>query len=185
MCNLSAARIDGLDDAKDRRSVYRRVVHFLFEAGLIIKAGLCSAESLAGLGLLLVPVKRVNDLVFWLTHFEITAHPQDPLATWSRDAVAQFTLGTEQFYGWYLLVHGGLKLVMVIMLWSKVIWAYPASMAVLAGFVTYQLYEFVYDSSPFLLLLAAFDLFMIWLIWQEYRMLRPPSVAADPIAPGP
>ena len=36
----------------------------------------------------------------------------------------------------------GLKLAMVVMLWARILWAYPAAMAVLSGFVIYQLFEF-------------------------------------------
>ncbi len=154
------------------KTIYRQVVHALFEASLAIKAALCSAEFLSGVGLLLVPMSRVNDLVLWLTHFEIADDPNDPLANWTIQAIGQFTSGSEHFYGWYLLAHGGLKLLMVTMLWAQVVWAYPVFMAVLAGFVIYQLSQFLAHGSPFLLLLSAFDLFMIWLIWQEYRVLR-------------
>ncbi len=184
MSSRSAARTDGLPEVTGPSPLFRRVVHALFEASLAIKAALCSAELVAGLGLLFVPVQRVNDLVFWLTHFQIADDPSDPLANWSRHAIGQFTSGTEQFYGWYLLAHGGLKLVMVAMLWRKVVWAYPVSMAVLAGFVLYQGSEFVTHGSPFLLVLSCFDLFMIWLVWQEYRLLRgkvaPLAIAAPP-----
>ena len=61
---------------------------------------------------------------------------------------------------------------MVVMLWLRVLWAYPAAMVVLSGFVSYQLYEFHLTGSPMLLLLAFFDLFMIGLIWQEYKALK-------------
>ena len=149
-----------------------RVLHWLFEAGLAIKGLLCSAEFLAGFGLLATPNPLVARFVFWLTHFEIAEDPTDTLANWTLRAVGQFPLPTQHFYGWYLLAHGGLKLAMVLMLWMKILWAYPASMAVLGGFVVYQLYEFIATGSPFLLVLAVFDLFMIALIWQEYRALQ-------------
>ena len=149
-----------------------KVWHWLFEASLVIKGLLCSAEFLAGLGLLFAPNQLVARLVYWLTHFEITDKPGDSMAAWTQRAVEQFPIGTQDFYGWYLLAHGGLKLAMVVMLWARILWAYPAAMAVLGGFVIYQLAEFVHTGSPFLLILAVFDLFMIGLVWQEYRALK-------------
>ena len=110
--------------------------------------------------------------MFWVTHFEIAEDPGDTLATLTRRAVEQFPIGTQHFYALYLLAHGGLKLLMVILLWRRVIWAYPAAMVVLAAFVVYQTYEFIHVGSPFLLLLALFDLVMIGLVWQEWRALR-------------
>ncbi|MFZ1660738.1 MAG: DUF2127 domain-containing protein, partial [Paracoccaceae bacterium] len=58
------------------------------------------------------------------------------------------------------------------------LWAYPAAMVVLIGFVIYQLSEFLHSGSPVLLLLAFFDLFMVGLIWQEYKVLKA-TVAAE------
>ena len=92
----------------------------------------------------------------------------------------QFPIGTQHFYAMYLMLHGGLKLGIVMLLWRRVMWAYPAGMVVLSAFVIYQVYEFVHSGSPFLLLLALFDLFMIGLIWKEYRALRAVMLLSAP-----
>ncbi len=155
-----------------RRLGGQRLLHWLFEASLVIKGLLCSAEAVAGLGLLFTPNPLVARLVFWLTHLEITERPTDSLASWTRRAVEQFPVGTQHFYGWYLLAHGGLKLTMVIMLWARVLWAYPVAMVVLGGFVAYQLSEFAHTGSPFLLILSFFDLAMIVLVGHEYRVMK-------------
>lgn len=165
-----------------RRLGAERVLHWMFEASLVIKGLLCSAEFAAGLGLLFTPNQLVARLVFWLTHLEISERPTDSLASWTRRAVEQFPVGTKHFYGWYLLAHGGLKLIMVIMLWARVLRAYPVAMFVLGGFVAYQLSEFAQTGSPFLLLLSFFDLVMIVLIGHEYRVMKS-RVADGPTPP--
>ena len=149
-----------------------RLLHWLFEASLAIKGILCSLEALSGLGLVLTPNRLVAEVLYWLTHFRIAEKPTDTLASWTIQAANQFPIGTQHFYAYYLLAHGGLKLGMVFLLWRKVVWAYPAAMVVLAGFVIYQGYEFFHAGSPFLLVLALFDLTMIGLIWQEWRALK-------------
>ena len=154
------------------RTTPAKVLHWLFEASLVIKGLLCSAETLAGLSLLFAPNPLIARLLYWLTHYEIAEKPGDTMAAWTQRAVEQFPIGSQDFYGWYLLFHGGLKLAMVVMLWARILWAYPAAMVVLSGFVIYQLAEFFYTGSPFLLILAVFDLFMIGLVWQEYRALK-------------
>jgi uncharacterized membrane protein len=157
------------------------VLHWLFEASLLIKGLLTSTEAMAGLGLLLVPNAMVARLVYWLTHYQIAEDPTDTMAAWTLRAMEQFPIGTQHFYALYLLFHGGLKLTIVLLLWRRVIWAYPAGMGVLAGFVAYQLFEFVHSGSPFLLMLAVFDLIMIALIWLEYRALkRAPARTVQP-----
>ena len=154
------------------RTTSEKIWHWLFEASLAIKGLLTGTEAAAGLGLVVVPNAMVARLVYWLTHYEIAEDPSDTLAAWTLRAIESFPIGTQHFYAMYLMMHGGLKLGIVLLLWRRVMWAYPAGMVVLAGFVAYQLYEFVHSGSPFLLLLAVFDLFMIGLIRQEYRALR-------------
>lgn len=161
-----------------QKSMPARVLHWLFEASLAIKGFLCSLETASGLGLLIAPNMLVARFVYWLTHHNLAANPNDSMAAWTRRAVEQFPVHIQAFYGWYLLAHGGLKLAMVIMLWMRVLWAYPAAMVVLIGFVIYQLSEFLHSGSPVLLLLAFFDLFMVGLIWQEYKVLKA-TVAAE------
>ena len=160
-----------------------RALHWLFEMSLVIKGGLCSAEAVAGIGLLLVPNQLVARLVDVLTRYEIAEDPTDTLATWTRQAVAAFSVDAQHFYGLYLLAHGGLKLAMVVMLWARILWAYPLAMVVLAGFVVYQLTEFVRTGAPFLLVLSGFDLVMIALVIKEYRVLRAATLAGSESGP--
>ena len=149
-----------------------KLLHWLFEASLAIKGLLCASETLAGLGLLLTPNLLIARFIFWVTHFEIAEDPTDTLANLTLRALDYFPIGTQHFYAFYLLAHGGLKLTIVLLLWRRVLWAYPAGMAVLTGFVAFQIYEFLHAGSPFLLLLALFDCVMIVLVWLEWRALK-------------
>jgi len=168
-------------DLRRDRTFAARVAHWLFEASLAIKGVLCSGETLAGIGLLLTPNNLAARLAFWLTHHNLAARPDDSMAEWTRQAVDYFPVHIQSFYGWYLLAHGGLKLTMVLMLWRKVLWAYPVAMVVLMGFVIYQLHEFMTYGSPVLLLLAIFDLFMVGLIGQEYKVLKRQVTAGEEV----
>lgn len=150
----------------------RKWLHQLFEASLVIKGLLASAEALAGLGLLLTSNMLILRIVDWLTQYEIAEDPADKMATVARHYAESFSLQTQHFYAWYLLSHGGLKLAMVVALAMGAIWAYPAAMLILAGFVSYQLYTWSHDGSRVLLLLSGFDLVMIGLVWQEFRAKR-------------
>ena len=155
-----------------------RWLHRLFEASLVIKGVLAATESLAGLGLLLTANRQIVALVDWLTRYEIAEDPNDKIASWVARHAELLSIQSQHFYAWYLLSHGGLKLIMVILLALGLVWVYPAAMVVLAGFVTYQVYEWIHTGSPFLLALSGLDLFMIYLIWQEYRAMR----AGHPLA---
>lgn len=150
-----------------------RLWHWLFEAGVTVKATLGGLEALSGVGLLLTPNALVLRLVSWLTHFQIADDPTDRLASYAQHLAAIFPVGVQHFYGVYLFCHGGLKLAIMVLLWMRKLWAYPLAMVVLALFALYEGEEWLRDSSPFLAMLCVFDLFMIGLVWKEWRALKP------------
>lgn len=163
---------------RSNTALIARWLHRLFEASLVIKGVLATLEALSGLGLLLTANHRIVALVDWLTRYEIAEGPQDGLATWVQRHAELLSMQSQHFYALYLLSHGALKLAMVILLALGLSWAYPAALLVLAGFVTYQTYEWLHSGSPFLLMLSGLDMLMIYLVWQEYRAIR----AGHPLA---
>ena len=154
-------------------------LHWLFEASLIIKGSFAAGETLSGLGLLLTPHTVLLSLWAWLTHHQLTQNPSDDMVQWFQHLADIFPLHVQHFYAMYLLAHGALKFAMVIMLARRTLWAYPAAMVVLAGFVIYQATEFVTQDSWVLLALACLDAIMIVLVYREWGMLKlgKPSVA--------
>jgi uncharacterized membrane protein len=154
------------------RSWLARRLHWVFEASLVIKGLLATGESIGGLGLLLTPNLAILRLVAWLTRNEIAQDPTDPMATWFRHAAEVFPIQTQHFYAYYLMGHGFLKLIMVFMLARRILWAYPIAMAVLAGFVAYQLHDFSHSRSIVLLMLSGLDTLMIVLVFREWREMK-------------
>jgi uncharacterized membrane protein len=156
----------------DAGSRLARGLHKLFQASLLFKGILASAEALAGLGLFFTSNPAILHYVAWLTRHEIAEDATDTMAVLAQKSVEALSLQTQHFYAIYLLAHGGLKLIMVLALAWRVVWAYPLSMLVLAGFVAYQLHAFLNGGSPLLLALSALDILMISLVWREYRLLK-------------
>jgi uncharacterized membrane protein len=154
------------------RTWLQRQLHWVFEASLVVKGLLASGEAIGGLGLLLTPNMAILKLVAWLTRHEIAQDPTDPMATWFRHAAEAFPIQTQHFYAWYLMGHGFLKLLMVLMLARRILWAYPIAMAVLAGFVTYQMLHWTHTHSVVLVLLSGLDSLMIVLVFREWREMK-------------
>ena len=102
----------------------------------------------------------------------------DAIARWlgeigRHDWIARhFPVSEHRFYAFYLLSHGLVKIVLVFFLLREKLWAYPASIAVFALFIAYQLYRFSFTHDIGLILLSIFDLFVIALAVHEYRLLR-------------
>ena len=178
MSNPTAEKTDKIPHIE--RNWLQRRLHWVFEASLVIKGLLASGEAIGGLGLLLTPNMAILTLVAWLTRHELAQDPTDPMATWFLRAAEAFPIQTQHFYAWYLMGHGFLKLLMVVMLARRILWAYPLAMAVLAGFVIYELHNFTHSHSVLLLLLSGFDMLMIVLVFREWREMKRAIAAATP-----
>ena len=53
--------------------------------------------------------------------------------------------------------------------------AYPLAMGVFGCLVAYLVYRFTFTHGVGLILLSAFDLLLIWLVWREYRVAKSPA----------
>ncbi|MCB2111373.1 DUF2127 domain-containing protein [Albidovulum sp.] len=148
-----------------------RLLHEAFEVGIAAKALFALVETLAGLGLLVLQNGWLQAVARWLTAGELGEDPADPLARWVMAAAGAFSLSTQHFWAIYLVGHGLIKLAAVGALVAGFRWAYPLSMAVLGGFIFWQMQKWAATGSVSMLALSVFDLAVIWLIWHEWRSL--------------
>ena len=72
----------------------------------------------------------------------------------------------------YLLVHGAVKIVLVIALLMNKLWAYPCLIIVLLIFIGYELYRIALHPSADLIALTLFDVVIVTLTWLEYGRQR-------------
>ncbi|MDP9026513.1 MAG: DUF2127 domain-containing protein [Actinomycetota bacterium] len=136
-------------------------------------------EIIGGVLLLFVPVKRITGIVQVLTQHEIDHDPTDFIATHLRDGAAALTGSATLFAAIYLLVHGIVKVVLVVAVLRGYTRAYPWMIGFLIAFVIYQAYELILHVTVGLMLLTLFDLLIIGLTVHEYR-LRRREAAAEP-----
>ena len=153
-----------------RRAEHR--LHQIFEFSLLAKGLFATVELLSGLAVYWANVAWVTRTIRWLAENEIIEDSGDRVAGWLMSLAQGYSVSTQHFWGWYLAVHGVVKLAVVAGLAFRLLWAYPVSMMVLAGFIVYQLDRFHTTHSPFLIALTIFDLVVIWLVWHEYRNMK-------------
>ena len=144
----------------------------LFQTGIALKMLDGVVETAGGVALWIVGPWSIIGWVFRITQDEISEQPHDFVATHLRHAASHMSLSGEHFMAAYLFIHGLVKIVVVLALWRKKLWAYPLSLAVFGGFIVYQLYRFTITHAFTLILLSAFDLAVVCLIWLEYRDAR-------------
>jgi len=149
-----------------------RRIHQIFVISVLLKGVHALVECLGGIALYLVSTDTIVALVSRATQDEIREDRNDFVATHLLGIAQHFSVGTKTFYAFYLLSHGLIKLLLVVGLLTNQRWSYPASLVALAGFIAYQVYRFSYTHSVGLVLLTIFDLFVMALIWHEWRLMR-------------
>jgi uncharacterized membrane protein len=145
------------------------LLHEAFKIGIGLK-GIDGVLELAG-GVLLWIEKRValNRVAKALTQHELSEDPRDFVANHLVQAVRHFGHSEKAFAALYLGLHGVVKIVLVVALWRNRLWAYPAMIAVLLGFIGYQIYRMTLTPTVFLGALTVLDVGIVWLTWMEYR----------------
>ena len=155
-------------------------IHQIFEVSILLKGAHALLECIGGVALAFVSLRTIVSWITWLTQDELIEDPQDFVATHLLNMAQGFSVSTKNFYVLYLLSHGVVKLFLVAGLLKNKVWAYPASLVVLAVFIAYQIYRFTYTQSPGLVLLTIFDLVVMYLIWHEYQLVRR-HLPVDPV----
>jgi uncharacterized membrane protein len=154
-----------------------------FRTSVILKGLDGAIEIIGALVLWAMSPGRIIHLVYLLTQQEINKDPHDLIATHLRHAAANFTFATEHFMSFYLFGHGIVKLLLVVALLKRQVWAFPTAIAIFSGLVIYQIYRFTLTHSIGLFVLTVIDLVVIWFVWLEYRSMQAKHSAAQTTPP--
>ena len=147
-------------------------IHEIFQVSILLKGAHAAIECVGGLALAFTSTDAIRALVARLTQDELIHDHGDLIANQLLAWAQTFSVQTHDFYAFYLLSHGVVKLALVAGLLLGRLWAYPASLVVMTLFIAYQLYRYSYTHSLGLIVLTIFDLVVIALIWHEYRLVR-------------
>ena len=143
-----------------------------FRISLLLKGLDGVLELIGGLLLLLVTPVQIGDVARFLTQHELAQDPRDFVANSLLHMTANLSGSASLFGAVYLLLHGVVKIVLVWAVLKEKLWAYPWMIAFLLVFIAYQLYRISVSFSWAMVLLTAFDIFIVWITWREYRLRR-------------
>jgi uncharacterized membrane protein len=149
-----------------------RIVHVLFDIGVISKGVDGALEIVGGVLLFLVSPDQLQQIVRILTQHELSEDPGDVVASYLLRTSQHLSASAKLFGAVYLLWHGVVKVGIVTALLGRQRWAYPAAIFAFVLFLVYQLYRYAHTYSPELLVLSVLDVFVIVLTWLEYARLR-------------
>jgi uncharacterized membrane protein len=148
------------------------IFHVGFEVGLLLKGLDSLLEIIGGVVLLFLNPDRLNWLTRLLLQHELSEDPEDMVANFLLAFSHSFSVSTQNFGVFYLMSHGIIKCILVLLLWQRKLWAYPLTIISLILFIAYQIYRYTFTQSVFLLFLTIFDIVMIVLTYLEYKKLK-------------
>ena len=143
-------------------------LHYAYLAAILVKGFDGAAEALAGLILAATGPERIYEWVIRFTAPELTGH--HPALHAIRSGATRLAESSHEFVIVYLLVHGLLKLgIVVALLRGGGRWVFPVASLILAGFVAYMSWHLTIRWSDWLLGFALFDLLTLALVLNEWR----------------
>lgn len=163
--------------------VGRTLIDRVFVVGLVLKALDGVLELVGGILLLFVTPGQIDQVVRALTQHELAEDPNDLIANALVNAAASLDVSATTFAAVYLLIHGVVKVFLVVAVLRDRLWAYPWLIGFLVLFILYQSYQLVVSFSGWLLVLTLFDIVIVALTVREYRLhKRRRAASAQPLA---
>jgi uncharacterized membrane protein len=149
-----------------------RVLDLVFLLGVLFKGIDGLVEFVGGIVLLFVTPATLLGAATALTAKELSEDPHDLLANLLVHGATHLGSSGIAFIAAYLLLHGAVKLAIVVALLIGSRRVYPWAMAALGAFLIFQIYELVTAPSLGVAVLTVFDAVIIWLTWREWRRGR-------------
>lgn len=144
----------------------------VFEAGLLIKGIDGAIEFLGGLLLVFVSPSSIHRFLAFITQQQLSQNPHDKFAQFILHSADSINTSNKGFVILFLWIHAGVKLISVIGILRNILWAYPFALITLGLLMLYQVYSIYLKASLGLILLTAFDIFVLIMIWQEYGRVK-------------
>jgi uncharacterized membrane protein len=141
-----------------------------FRTAITVKGIDWLLEAVGGVLLWFIKPELLGGSLQGIFQHELSRDARDFIAAHLLQASEKFAHSDPLFASIYLLSHGLIKAMLSAFLWMNKLWAYPLAIGVFSAFSVYQVYRFTHTHSITLLLLTVFDLLIVYLTWEEYRV---------------
>jgi len=145
------------------------LTHKLFNISLFLKGIFAFIEAISGVFLFFTTSDLFLKFIYYFFGHELIQDPKDFLVNLLLGLFTNLSRNTQIFFAIYLLIHGVIKLGLILSLKKEKLWAYPLAGIIFFLFVIYQIYKYFQNPSTFLILLTIIDTFVIILIYLEYK----------------
>jgi uncharacterized membrane protein len=155
-------------------------VHLAYLAALTLKGFDGAVEILAGLVIFLTGPQRIYRWVVRVTAPELYDGSHAAAVHAIRSGAEHLATTGAHFVEFYLVVHGLLKIALVlVLLRGGGRWIFPAGALILVAFISYMSWRLHQQWSDWLLGFALFDVMTLALVLNEWR--RSPKTVQPPI----
>ena len=144
-----------------------RLLKASFRTGITIKGIDGLLEAIGGVLLWFIKPEALGTTLQEIFQHELLRDPHDFLARHLLHTSVKIAQSDPLFASLFLLSHGLVKVVLTIALWMNKMWAYPLAIVLFSAFTVLEGLRFLHTHSLFLLVLAVFDLLIVWLAWEE------------------
>jgi uncharacterized membrane protein len=150
--------------------ISNRRLDIVFDITVILKGIDGLIEIIGGLLLLFISQATLHGLIANVTRFELASDDKHAFITTALTHLDHsLTAGSELFVALYLLVHGIVKVVLVVALLQRKYHYYPVAIVIFVAFILYQAYVTGYTHSVASALLTILDIFVAVLTYMEYK----------------
>jgi uncharacterized membrane protein len=143
-----------------------------FYVGLALKAVDAFIEVVGGLFMIAINHEWLNHFVKMMTIPELREDPNDIVMNYLLGLSQNLSISAQHTVALFMLFHGTTKLVVIVLLWKKKLWAYYPAVFIFGGFVLYEIYSYLHNDSVIVLLLIILDIAIIALILIEHKRLK-------------
>jgi uncharacterized membrane protein len=151
---------------------YSHVLDVIFLVGVVFKGFDGLVELIAGIPLLFVTPVGVASVVHRLTAQELAQDPHDLISNLLVHGTSHLVGSDLRFLGIYFLIHGIVKVAIVVAIIIGARKIYPWAIGALGALTIFQIVEFVIHPTVGVALLSILDIVIIALTWREWRENR-------------
>ncbi len=152
-----------LEEQKEEKTIYEG-----FLISVLLKGIISINEVISGIIILFIPPMLFLAFTDWVAHFIPTS---GFIGSHLSAELQSYTARTSRFLAFYFLSRGSVKVFLIWAMLKKILWAYPAAIAVMGAFVLYQLYQIATTHSILVIGITVFDLVVMYFIWREYKVV--------------
>ena len=129
-------------------------------------------RTLLGLGLLKLVGIPLITIVETVMRRELVDDPGDTLFNTVHHLLQLHPFTITYFLSAYMIFWGVTDIFLSIALLKHQLWAFPASLVLIAVFAVYEIYRFTHTHSLILLGIIGVDIFIFFAIQNEYKQIK-------------